>query len=121
MRQRRALSKALAGLALCTGTALGSFGAASGVTSYHGNDYSYDFSSFKKLRTCDREADNNRTKGGWSATQNGSEDGSASDSDGANNACGETGLPGTEGPYIIKHHTCEKNHLTWNCGNWQLT
>jgi hypothetical protein len=117
MQQRRCATRVVLGTALALMTALGSYEASAAARSLHGTDYSEDYNSRKNLRTCDRESDSNKTKGGFSATRNGGEDGSVTDADGANGVCASMGLP-TPGPSIAKHHTCEKNHLTWNCGNW---
>jgi hypothetical protein len=98
--------------------AAGSYSGAGAVASYHGNDFSYDFDLYRGVRACDQESDSNKIKGGFATSVYGGETGSAADNDGANNLCGAGG-PGSG--TVKKHHTCEKNNLTWDCGNWQRT
>lgn len=98
-----------------------SAGVAGAVTSYHGSDYSQDytgpFGPSTGFKTCDMESDNNKTKGGYATSPTGSEVGSVGDNDGANGVCAST----SSAAKIRRHHTCEKNLLSWDCDNWQAT
>jgi hypothetical protein len=114
MHTIRKVASALALSAIVVG---GSHSAASAATSYHNEDFSYDYASRTALRTCDQESDSNRTKGGWATSPTGGEVGAVVDADGANGICASSGA----GAVIRRHHTCERNHITWDCDNWQAT
>jgi hypothetical protein len=100
-------------------TVVFSYGISGAVTSYHGSDYSQDYNSYDNLRACDREADSNIVKGGWSHQYSGGQDGSITDGDGANGVCASAGTLSSDP--IRRHQTCEKNFLAWDCDTWQAT
>lgn len=112
------LRKTIVTLSVVATLVVGSFAAADAATSYHGSDYSQDYNSLLNLRACDVEADSNIVKGGWSNSVGGGETGSVTDGDGANGVCATLS---TGGVWIRRHHTCEKNLFSWDCGNWQAT
>lgn len=92
--------------------------AAVAVKSYQGADYSYDYDSKHKMRTCDQESDSTPVKGVYER-ENGSR-GDVKDADGNNGVCG-SGYVG-DGHWVERHKTCEYRPL-WpdECGNWQAT
>jgi len=114
----RSIRKVAAAVALSAIVVSGSYATAGAVTSFHGSDYSQDYSAKTRLRACDLESDSNQVKGGWSTSLTAGETGSVTDSDGANGVCA-TGGPGAG--TIKRHHTCEKNLFSWDCDNWQTT
>lgn len=103
------------GLTLSLGVLLVGVGAAQGVTSYQGSDYSQDYNSKRYIRNCDREADSISTKGIYDFNSTGDSNGNISDQDGANSNCASKNTGGT----INRHRTCE-NENWWPdvCGNW---
>lgn len=94
------------------------FGVASAVTSYQGDDFSFDYFSRTYMAACDQESDGNQVKGNYDFDNSGGTDGSAMDEDGNNGVCGTANTFGT----VIRHRTCEVQQF-WpdNCGNWQAT
>lgn len=96
----------------------GSFGVASAVVSYQGDDFSRDYNSKQYLRNCDKESDSTATKGIWDFTGAGGTDGSISDQDGNNDNCASANTGST----IYRHQTCEiPNWWPDTCGNWEAT
>jgi len=94
----------------------GSAATASAVTSYQGDDYSYDYNSKTYMKACDKESDGNEVKGNYDFNSSGDTNGSAIDSDGNNGVCGARNTGGT----VARHRTCEAiNFWPDNCGNWQ--
>lgn len=91
---------------------------ADAAVSFHGSDISFDFNTYRSIHACDQESDANKVKAGYAIEVNGNESGSVTDHDGYNNICAQGGPSGNT---IKRHHTCEKNLLTWNCGNWVQT
>jgi hypothetical protein len=81
--------------------------------SRHGSDYT-EVAGPRFAVTCDKESDGNRVKGDLSRTTTGGANASVFDSDGNNANCGQL-----ESPFVVRrHHTCERNVLTWDCDNW---
>lgn len=104
-------------LAVCGVVAMSSFSVAGAVYSYHGSDFSQDYESRHRIRACDKESDSNHVKAGWSIYSSGGETDQTTDTDGNNGVCATT----YTGGQILKHHTCERNVFSWDCGNWQST
>lgn len=98
-------------------TMTGSYTVAGAVRSYHGSDYSEDYNNLRALRSCDREADSNRVKGVYDFDTTGGGNGEIEDTDGSNGNCASTGTSQN----ISRHRTCEKNHIAWDCDNYQNT
>lgn len=113
--------RALWALVITAFLTFGSTGVASAIYSVHGDDQSNDYDTSygvkTGLRNCDRESDSNKTKGGWAITPSGGESGSVTDGDGNNGICATS----AQHERIYRHHTCEKNLLSWDCGNWAAT
>jgi hypothetical protein len=97
-----------------------SYGAAGAtVFSYHGDDYSYDYNNLRALANCDQESDSNHTKGLYDYdTSTSGSDGEIEDSNGANGDCAQSGALSRD---ILRHRTCEKNNISWDCDNWADT
>ncbi len=94
----------------------GSAASASAITSWQGDDYSYDYNSKTYIKACDKESDGNEVKGVYDFNNSGDSNGSALDSDGNNGVCGSKNTSGT----IVRHRTCEAiNFWPDNCGSWQ--
>lgn len=85
------------------------------VTSWQGDDYSYDWSG-TYITTCDEESDQTRVKSVADNDAFGSGTDAAKDVDGNNGICATSNLPWT----IHRHKTCEYRSF-WpdECGNWQ--
>ncbi len=82
--------------------------------SYHGADYSYDYSDYDHIRTCDRESDGNDIKGVYDTTGNKQSNGEVGMSSGYGWCVSENALAP-----IYHHRTCERNFLTWDCNEYQ--
>lgn len=83
--------------------------------SVHGSDQSTVDSSGTSFITCDLERDGNPVRGVYdfdTATSGG--DGAMEDLDGAGGRCARIETPQA----IVRHRTCERNHVTWDCDNW---
>lgn len=85
------------------------------VTSWQGDDYSYDYSK-TYITTCDEESDRTRVKSVADDDALGSGIDAAKDVDGNNSICATSNLEWT----IHRHKTCEYRSF-WpdECGNWQ--
>jgi hypothetical protein len=119
MRRTRRLRGVLLATGIATLVMTGSYSVAGAtVISYHGDDYTYDYNSRHYIANCDQESDSNHTKGGYAFQTTGGEFGHVEDSDGANGICATANDPVYQ---YIRHRTCEKNLLDWDCGNWQAT
>ncbi len=88
----------------------------SGTTrSEHGSDFSLASPDGTTFTTCDVESDGNPVKGVYDLDTSTSEgDGAIEDQDGAGGTCARLAVEGV----ILRHRTCERNHLTWDCDNW---
>jgi hypothetical protein len=113
-------SRALAVSAgITTLTALSSYGAAGAVYSSHGDDFSYDHNARSRLGNCDQESDSNHTKGLYDYdTANEASNGEIEDSTGNDGNCGQSGALAQA---ILRHRTCERNLVSWDCDNWADT
>jgi hypothetical protein len=88
---------------------------AEGATSRHGDDYSYGAPDGRTFTVCDKEPDGNPVRGVFdfdTATPGG--DGALDDLDGAGGTCASIKV----NERIVRHRTCERNYLAWDCGNW---
>lgn len=86
-----------------------------GAVSVHGRDRSVSSPDGKVLVTCDLEPDGNPVKGVYAfdvATDE--SDGAIEDLDGAGGTCARIETSRA----IVRHRTCERNHLAWDCDNW---
>lgn len=99
------------------GTAAGSLGVANAATSYHGNDTTVDYNGRANFENCDNEADSNITKGLVDNDASGGSANSVTDGNGSGNTCASSAA----GFAIVRHRTCEKNNLAWDCDNWVAT
>ncbi|WP_093850981.1 MULTISPECIES: hypothetical protein [Streptomyces] len=86
------------------------------MTSYNGNDYSYDSQSRERMTACDQESDSTPVKGEYYNVNDGTKR-DVKDSDGNNGVCASEGNGAGK---VLKHKTCEYRSL-WPdaCGNWQ--
>lgn len=93
-------------------------GSAGAVTSYQGDDYSYDYSTKTHMAACDMESDSTPVKGEYDFNSSGGSNGDVRDSDGNNGICATKNTGGT----VARHKTCEYRSA-WpdTCGNWQAT
>lgn len=114
--RRHALCGAAA-LLVSTAILAVSSSAVGAVTSYQGDDFSYDWSD-TYITTCDEESDQTRVKSVADDNASGSGIDAAKDVDGNNDICATSNLPWT----IHRHKTCEYRSF-WpdECGNWQST
>lgn len=88
---------------------------ADGEVSFHGRDRSTSEADGTALVTCDLERDGNPVKGVYdfdTATSGG--DGAIEDLDGAGGRCARIETRRV----IVRHRTCERNHVAWDCDNW---
>lgn len=92
---------------------LSSYSVTNASISRHGSDYT-EVAGPTFVTACDKESDSNRVKGGWSYSNGGGEQASVGDSDGNNANCGNRQADRR----VERHHTCERNVLTWDCDNW---
>ena len=89
---------------------------ASGTNSQHGDDYTKAAQEGTFLLVCDEEADANLVKGVYEFV-----DGAdavmaeVADSHGADGRCVGVALDGR----ILRHRVSERNHVVWDCANWQ--
>jgi hypothetical protein len=92
---------------------------AKGEVAYNGKDYSKVAAGDDLVLVCDEEADGNVIKGEFdirAATARTSATFEVADDDGANGRCASAVPAGI----VLRHRVCERNHLFWHCGNWQV-
>jgi hypothetical protein len=114
---RSLMGKTVAYAGLCAALIGTSTSITEAAYSRHGDDYSYDYADRRRIAACDVEHDKNPVKAGWAYGDDMGEQRSVHDGDGAGNGCATAAAP----MKIHKHHTCEKNHVVWDCGNWKAT
>ncbi|MGH9185700.1 MAG: hypothetical protein ACRD0U_07805 [Acidimicrobiales bacterium] len=86
-----------------------------GTRSEHGSDFSLASTDGRTLTTCDAEGDGNPVKGVYDLDTSTSDgNGAIEDQDGAGGTCAQLEVEGV----ILRHRTCERNHLAWDCDNW---
>jgi hypothetical protein len=82
----------------------------------NGQDYTKSVDGDELVLVCDEERDDNLVKGEYEFERDGRPVmAETSDAEGADGRCTGVALDGE----VLRHRVCERNHLLWECGNWQ--
>lgn len=90
--------------------------AATGLISYEGSDYSYDWNSITQVMVCDQESDSNGVHADYLVIGSGTNQ-QVRDGDGGRNACASTGVYSQK---IYRHRAVEEVPLAPDqFGSWK--